>query len=199
MSRATFKTGHVILNTYVDNSTWLEIDRSGYPYAALSPEEALQIADFIIANVERSERDFYYENAVQDMTTNRWDEYPDNQIVYWYIHLLNDESPNAEKFAGDYPLSTGELASEHAPFSPEARSRIFEVGYIGWRKDHKPWHDAKEGEVWAITVEGLGEFATKVDRKSQDFPRFVAVKDGMTYGPRAGITSARRIWPEVQS
>lgn len=190
MSKATLRAGHVILNTYMDNSMFLEIDRSGFAYTPLSREEALQIADFILVNVERPARDVRYENAVQDMTTNRWGEDADNQIVHWYLLLLDDKSPNAEKFAGDYPLSTGELVSEHAPFSPEARSRIFEVGYVGWRKDHKPWHDAKEGDVWLITA------------PSGDYPAVFHAGRFRDWGGSWGdsdITAGRRIWLEVQS
>ena len=67
--------------------------------------------------------------------------------------------------------------------------------YFDAHPESKPWHDAKEGEVWAVTV-GVGPtFAAKVETDA-GFPRFIDLADDMSYGPRSGITSARRIWPE---
>ena len=60
------------------------------------------------------------------------------------------------------------------------------------------WYGAKDGEIWVVTVEGLGEFPTQVDDYS-GFPRFISLMDGMGYGPRAGIIAGRRIWPENAS
>lgn len=63
----------------------------------------------------------------------------------------------------------------------------------------RPWEDAQHGEVWVIRVGEGNEFAARVIRGTADFPRFVSLDDEISYGPRAGIASGRRIWPEVSA
>ena len=60
---------------------------------------------------------------------------------------------------------------------------------------HKPWHAAKEGELWALTVDGK-TFVARVGEDDglffQDIDRETFTVDLTDYE----ITAARRIWPE---
>lgn len=69
--------------------------------------------------------------------------------------------------------------------------------YFDAHPERKPWEDAKHGEVWLIAIDGEAELPMVVDRETTSFPRFMEPIGAMSYGPRAGITDARRIYPEV--
>ena len=60
----------------------------------------------------------------------------------------------------------------------------------------QPWHDAKMGEVWAVSHDNGDQYAYRVIRKF-GVSTFEFV-DGETNFPvtDSDITSARRIWPE---
>ena len=58
---------------------------------------------------------------------------------------------------------------------------------------HKPWHDAKPGEAWLLTVDGEEIIALRdVD---EDFCTTHSGYRVIRYN-RDGITAGRRIWPE---
>jgi len=66
-------------------------------------------------------------------------------------------------------------------------------------REAKPWHDAEPGEVWVLTVDGSEEFPCSVSPSGPDFepiahPVWATIARGSDR-----ITSARRIWPEVES
>src|SRR5690606_36610936 len=82
----------------------------------------------------------------------------------------------------------GELSREY----PAAARAYFAANPV-----RRPWEDAQHGEVWAIRVGEGNEFAARVIRGTSGFPRSVSFDDEISYGPRAGIVSGRRICPEV--
>ena len=57
------------------------------------------------------------------------------------------------------------------------------------REPHKPWHDAKAGEYWAVTVNGERKLAYGGPQG------LYSVADWMVF-PNSDITAGRRIWPE---
>lgn len=65
----------------------------------------------------------------------------------------------------------------------------------------KPWHDAKPGEVWALTIDHAGvraEYDGAVACYLDERGDFVATQGLMRIDQRdAQITGARRIWPEA--
>lgn len=75
--------------------------------------------------------------------------------------------------------------------------------WLNAHPEQKPWHDAKPGEVWLLTLQSRGADVAAVAR-DMGHVRFweIADADGdpMTWGTRsADITDARRIFPEVAS
>lgn len=70
--------------------------------------------------------------------------------------------------------------------------------YFDAHPEPKPWHDAKPGEVWALSVEGE-EIACIVTPCGPDFePVAHPVWATLARGSDR-ITSGRRIWPEATS
>ena len=65
--------------------------------------------------------------------------------------------------------------------------------------NHKPWHDAKEGEVWVFTTDE-GTFPAFVEtRFGDDGPALTFDSSTTEYAlTDSGITAARRIWPEEE-
>jgi len=73
--------------------------------------------------------------------------------------------------------------------------------------ERKPWHDAKEGEIWAVTIRGE-EHITRVmsprDGISKDateaaFLALDVAAPDWVYRESPWITAGRRIWPEDAS
>ena len=91
----------------------------------------------------------------------------------------------------------GELARWEAELLDPSDNPLFQAlsGYFDAHPESKPWHDAKHGEVWAVTVDAGREFAARVVVDT-GFPRFIDLEEDISYGPRAGIIAGRRIWPE---
>lgn len=83
-------------------------------------------------------------------------------------------------------LVTDESTGSHA-----AAFRFFEA-----HPERKPWEDAKHGEVWLVSIDGAPETPMTVEHEACDFPRFIEPIEHLAYGPKSGITAARRIWPE---
>jgi hypothetical protein len=70
--------------------------------------------------------------------------------------------------------------------------------YFDAHPEPKPaWHDAKAGELWAVSHDGGDEYPYRVDAEFGR-PTFEYV-DGLSNFPVADprITSGRRIWPEA--
>ncbi|HWU47810.1 MAG TPA: hypothetical protein VN133_13720 [Humibacter sp.] len=63
--------------------------------------------------------------------------------------------------------------------------------------EHKPWHDAKPGEIWVLEIAGTGSpRAWQItDRRSH----FWALGVGYHAVTARDILSGRRIWPEDAS
>ena len=65
----------------------------------------------------------------------------------------------------------------------------------------KPWHDAKPGEVWALTYAGIEETAWVADFTWGAPPRFRQFKNLLNpiFTNDKHITAGRRIWPEGEA
>ncbi|MCW2287000.1 hypothetical protein EDF60_1651 [Leucobacter luti] len=70
--------------------------------------------------------------------------------------------------------------------------------YFAADPEPKPWHDAKPGEVWALTYEGV-EQAWGVAFDGSSSRLVFACGDSRLSEKDAEITAGRRIWPEVVS
>jgi len=146
-------------------------------------------------------REFFRAEEDERLGRWRWSENPDYVVYRWAadpprrnvrgVTVLSETIPRGYTVWEDnvdtlYGTSVNEEARKAARDAARA--------YFDAHPEKRPWHDAKAGEVWAVTVDGR-EFAAKVNTDS-GFPRFIALDHDLTYGPRAGFTAGRRIWPE---
>lgn len=71
--------------------------------------------------------------------------------------------------------------------------------YLQAHPERKPWHDAKPGEVWVLTIDGSEHVVCAVQQYEKDFnpishPIYATFANGSER-----ITDARKIWPEDAS
>lgn len=71
--------------------------------------------------------------------------------------------------------------------------------YFEAHPERKPWHDAKSGEIWVLTIDGSERVVSVVQQYEKDFnpishPIYATFANGSEH-----ITEARKIWPEDAS
>lgn len=137
-------------------------------------------------------REFFRGEDDERLGRWRWPENP-NYVVYPYedgdAAVLDERGPGVHVYS--------RVATVAKITTDRARAA---QAYFDAHPEPKPaWMDAKHSEVWKVTLDTGEEFAAVVDTDGTDFPRFVNVVDDMSYGPRAGIARAVRIYPEVSS
>lgn len=78
------------------------------------------------------------------------------------------------------------LSGDHLGFSPAAEKALIE--FVNYEANHKPWHDAKEGDVWVLEL-----------TNGQTHPAIFqadAFRDTGGAWTANEIANARKIWPE---
>lgn len=125
----------------------------------------------------------------------RWAENPD------WIAVEGDRSPDGRTVVVVNERTLDRFwFNERVMTIPADASAAHKAGcaYFEAHPEVKPWHDAKRGEVWAVT-ETNGEALYRVS----GWGRFEQVSgdDGLLSMPvsHVSITDARRVWPEDAS
>ncbi|KQT75374.1 hypothetical protein [Microbacterium sp. Leaf436] len=141
-------------------------------------------------------REFFQAEADERLGRWRWPENP-NYVVY-----IED----------GYAVVVDEAGPKKTPDRIASRHLEDPVGSIGWGEfaarayfdahpEPKPWHDAKPGEVWELTLEGEKPAAFYPSKSMNGYFTPVMPNTGTTAvnfdWPL--ITAGRRIWPEVSS
>lgn len=108
------------------------------------------------------------------------------------LREVADRAESASQTVGVTCAACGELVGAVAHIDDV---RIVSEGH--WRITHRrPWHDAKPGEAWVISLHGGDEQAVIVET-FQPGSHVFQIPDGESVSiTRESITSARRIWPE---
>ncbi|MEW1705984.1 hypothetical protein AB0230_01975 [Microbacterium sp. NPDC089190] len=138
-------------------------------------------------------REFF--QAENDARLGRW-RWPENPgyVVYPrlnHVAVVHEESGNALQATRDQAdINTGLCRAARA--------------YFDAHPEPKPWHDAKPGEVWELTVEGATRTYASIASEGQNdvYVRFFPTHEvhAVTVGTKAPVISAgRRIFPEVSS
>lgn len=139
-------------------------------------------------------REFFRAERDEELGRWRWPENP-NHVVY-----LSDERGtsgsrrvNVVNESTGYARTVVEKMLGVAPGDFDSAA----AAYFEAHPERTPWDDAQHGEIWAMRLEAGPEMVTYVDGESASSPRFIDPSDDMSYGPRSGFTSGRRIWPEA--
>lgn len=129
----------------------------------------------------------------RDQELGRWrdPESPERFVVPrghdGWVQVWNEADPRCE---GIYTRSSAEIHLSNPEYPCAATAKR----YFAAHPEPKPWHDAKPGEVWVMTIDGSGWTAAAYLREDGRWRwavgGFVGIDD---------VVSARRIWPEVVS
>ncbi|AXA95421.1 hypothetical protein [Microbacterium sp. PM5] len=141
----------------------------------------------ITADAAEALRQFFQKEEDDRLGRWRWPANPD-YVVYalgaerdgWRV--VNEATGNHHFYAFRTHAMVG--SSQYA-----AAARAF----FGAHPEPKPWHSAKPGEGWLLTIDG--EERVAVRGAVEDFVH----EKGVTPWSSPTITSGRRIWPEVAS
>ena len=140
-------------------------------------------------------REFF--QAERDEALGRWRE-PENPDWICYgrgssrdtVYVIN------EYYGLPYMLERDQVAYADSEFSAVAKR------YFAAHPDvepHKPWHDAKAGEYWLVTLEGAGPIPTTVGNYGENL--YFTIDDDNLYCPTNDhrIQNAVRLTPEGNS
>lgn len=143
----------------------------GFTYYGVSSKQFQALREYF-----RAERD-------KELGRWRWPENPD-YVVYtqgagWIV--MSERSANSKHYS----------FREHAAVGTSILAQAMRA-YFEAHPERKPWEDAKEGDVWLLTVNGEEEaLLFRHDRT------FIS-RDGDEFAPEGSyITAGHRIWPEV--
>lgn len=137
-------------------------------------------------------REFFRHERDTELGRWRWPEDPRN-VVYKKKNgtfLVLRESTG-------YSTVLTQLAAEEFPDTWDGAAVL---AYLAAHEPQRPWHDAKPGEIWALTVDGE-ECAWRAGSGAYQ-GRFILAGDGSFSNlpsDHPSITAGRRIWPEVVS
>ena len=134
-------------------------------------------------------REFFQKERDDELGRWRWPENPDI-----YVRPLNDAVVGVVKDDRD-GLAYTQVGrnDDRSHLDPMIRAaRAYFDAYL----EPKPWHDAKPGEVWLVTVDWSEDIVCTVSSSGPDFepvqnPVWATIARGSDR-----IKDARRIWPE---
>ncbi|MEW2011515.1 hypothetical protein AB0300_18830 [Microbacterium sp. NPDC078814] len=135
-------------------------------------------------------REFFQHERDKELGRWRWPDNPD-YVVYakdtgdWLV--LNESTGHTKHYTH----------REHANVGGSNMTKAARA-YFEAHPERKPWHDAKPGEVWELTLDDESEHIVFVHAD-----RTVGGRDGVSAGgayfdidDATGIVSGRRLWPE---
>ena len=140
-------------------------------------------------------REFFQHERDEQLGRWRWAANPDYVVTPFegdpdHVLVVQESAGVACEF---WRASTSgpSLTGYHSRLAPSARA------YFAAHPEPKPWHDAKEGEVWVPTTENVGdEIPARVALVNgiRNFEWVVGLHRKPVDDPL--ITAGRRIWPE---
>lgn len=165
------------------NGRTLSIDSRGGAWLNLSairiaPDDLLLLREYVIAE--------------QDERLGRW-RWPENPDYVFYAtpqgcRIIRESTGTHFSWNRSWLTYEGIMQNES---SAAARA------YFDAHPEPKPWHEAKDGEIWALTVDGL-DLVFKVGEVS-----FIQLHISRDENPIVQpeftsnrITAGRRVWPE---
>lgn len=162
-----------------------------WAYAANGSDYFSEIQGFTVGSpLEQAMRAFFQAEEDERLGRWRWPEEPD-YVVY---PAANGCLVLLELTGDTFFLHRDFLEGEDEP-TRAARA------YFAAHPDPDPWHDAKPGEVWLLTIDGEELAATAMEDPHGTFGglSFLTAPRGAFGREATAITAGRRLWPEVSS
>jgi len=138
-------------------------------------------------------REFFLRERDDELGRWRDPQFPEF-VAYWHP-VLSKLTVIWEPQGGSTEFKRDDVPPPGSGGLPEAVARA----YFDAHPEPKPWHDAKPGEVWVLTVDGSEEFPCSVSPSGPDFEPIAHPVWATLARGSDRITSARRIWPEEPS
>lgn len=162
-----------------------------------SEEDMFRVGDMPLTSREVvALREFFQHERDQELGRWRWPESP-QYVVYLgrdgQAVVLNEaDGWTVYRYRGEDKELRAMRAANGDDVMPATKAA---AAYFDAHPEPKPWHDAKPGEVWVLSLEGEPETAQAVDGYGKFMPWTIdVVSDG---NDRGKITAGRRIFPEV--
>lgn len=137
-------------------------------------------------------REFFQHERDEELGRWRW---PDNPQYVVYprgdsgVRVLDEGS------------GIGSARLIHRNGDPDNPTAEYQAAYayFGAHPERKPWHSAKPGEIWVLTIDDSEQVVSAVQQYEKDFnpishPIYATFANGSER-----ITAGRRIWPEDAS
>lgn len=146
-------------------------------------------------------REFFQHERDTELGRWRWPENPDMHV---HMYSRDDGVVLHERTVETYTFDRQSIDKLRGvePVSDFARAAR---AYFDAHPEPKPWHGAKNGEVWLLTFSGFetsgpSPWTACPGRLSTDPPEFVYPQNGGTLAlTDPEIVDGRRIWPEATS
>jgi hypothetical protein len=132
----------------------------------------------------------------------RWPENPD-YVVYAredYVQVLH-EADGTSGFLGSWTRKDVQFVTSDGNLMGRAA-----LAYFDAHPESKPWHDAKAGEVWVVTIDGHSRPHYVEDNRGDTVGGVAFVAINPTHGQPGhvginapAVTDARRIYPQGDS
>lgn len=132
-------------------------------------------------------REYFQHQRDEELGRWRWPDNPD--VVVYHARNVNGDHKVLNEPDGHGLLWGRDM--EPAPASSDVLESAARA-YFDSRPEPKPWHEAKTGEGWVLTIDGHEQIAT-VDQMLD----FSTASETLVNGTEdmSRITAARRIWP----
>lgn len=134
-------------------------------------------------------REFF--QAERDEQNGVWRESPDSKFV---VQLLDKTSGTSKRSVQVFDETSGAVHHIYEGFDyPASKCRAAAQAWFKAHPVRKPWHDAKQGEVWLLDITGRDEGIPAVVNRADRFATGVELLpiDG------AEILNATRIYPNA--
>lgn len=127
----------------------------------------------------------------RDQELGRWRDPENPDMVVYRVPESDDMDGRAVRVIDEATGAYIPLWERDVTYFERGSMYATAARYFAAHPETKPWHDAKPGEAWVITINDLPQHAAIVDY-AEGF-----VTQGNTYSPFSPrITHATRIWPE---
>ena len=163
--------------------------------AQLRVENADRTEGAVVAEGDYTDalREFF--RAEEDERLGRWRR--GDHVVYpglstdEYIFVLDEATGESDEIRAEY--LRGETTDDPSLHEIDRTALL----YLLSKPASKPWHDAKEGELWALTIDGAEDIYVIVRTEEAGFRMFPARSTAFRPGAfPSEVTAGRRIWPE---
>ncbi|HLS01623.1 MAG TPA: hypothetical protein VK054_06525 [Beutenbergiaceae bacterium] len=156
-----------------------------------------------------------YFQAERDTELGRWRDPEAPDVVVYHLPSAKREATGRTVRVLDERLGAAAICNEHLERSSDpTNAEPTAKRYFAAHPEPKPWHDAKPGEAWALTIDGTEHLAQTITGRIAIYPHdadpefFIptlipanTIGDiwEHTWSPSdQRITAGRRIWPEPE-